>query len=73
MAFNESGQLRSLKGRDNQNHASSPIHPMALTKKFRVGLLERIRRTPASAVPEDTKLDLCDYIALDLVFSNRAS
>jgi hypothetical protein len=41
---------------------------MALTKKFCVGLLERIRKTPASTVPEDKKLDLCDYIALDLAF-----
>jgi hypothetical protein len=47
---------------------------MTLTKEFGVGLLERIRKTPTSAVPEDAKLDLCDYCALDLAFSfNRAS
>ena len=45
----------------------------ALTKKFRVGLLEPVRKT-LTPVPEDTELDLCDYIAMDLAFCyNRAN
>jgi hypothetical protein len=41
---------------------------MGLTKKFRVGLLERIRKTPASGIPGDTILNLCDYSVLGFAF-----